>query len=198
VSKYPDDGLNEALQSIFGTYRMGDVKKPLFITAANIGENTLKVFDSTNFDDARLMVWVVVRTAAAAETYFDPWKGCADGGVFANNPSMVGVAAASRVLKVPIPEIEVLSIGTGKSTSDGQREPRSMLQWGFWLVKALLRGASDDMHDYFVRSLPLKNYVRVQFLRDPDWEMDSPADMDKAMAKWANEIQTATTIVRGF
>lgn len=198
TSKYPDDGLNESLQLIFGTAQMGDVKKPLFVTAADIGGRTLKVFDSTDFDDARLSMWEVIRTATAAETYFNSWKGYADGGVFANNPSMVGVAAASRVLKVQIPEIEMLSIGTGKSTTDGQREPRSMLQWGFWLVKALLRGASDDMHDYFVRSLPLKNYVRVQFLRDPDWQMDSPEDMDKAMAKWANDIAAGTAIVKGF
>ena len=198
VSKYPDDGLNKALQTVFGTAQMGDVKKPLFVTAADIGGRTLRVFDSTDFDDARLLMWEVIRSATAAETYFDPWKGNADGGVFANNPSMVGVAAASRVLRVPIPEIELLSIGTGKSTKDGQREPRSMIQWGLWLVNALLRGASDDTHDYFVRSLPIKNCVRIQFLREPEWEMDSPEDMNAAMVEWDSEITVVTPVVRGF
>jgi patatin-like phospholipase/acyl hydrolase len=198
VSKYPDTGLNEALQNFFGSALMGDVKKPLFITAADIGRRTIKVFDSTSFDDSRLPMWEVVRTATAAETYFNPWKGMADGGVFANNPSMVGVAAATRVLKVPLSDLEVLSIGTGRSTKDGQREPRSLLQWGKWLVNALLNGASDDMHDYFVRSMPLKNYVRIQFLRDEDWSMDSVADMNAAMVKWAPDISLATCVVKGF
>ena len=198
VSKYSDAGLNDALQSVFGGARMGDVKKPLFVTAADIGSRTLRVFDSTDFNDARLPLWEVVRMATAAETFFDPWKGMADGGVFANNPSMVGVAASSRVLKVPLAELEVLSIGTGRSTKDGQREPRSLVQWGRWLVPALLQGASDDMHDYFVRSMPIKSYVRIQFLRDDDWEMDSPADMQKAMAKWASDMMRAVPVIRGF
>lgn len=198
VPKYPDAGLNEALQGMFGSALFGDAKKPLFVTAADIGRRTLKVYDSTNFDDARLPMWEVIRTATAAETYFAPWKGMADGGVFANNPSMVGVAAAARVLKVPLSSLEVLSIGTGRSTKDGQREPRSEWQWGRWLVQVLLNGASDDMHDYFVRSMPLKNYVRVQFLREDDWGMDSVKDMDAAMVKWAPDMAAAIPVVRGF
>jgi patatin-like phospholipase/acyl hydrolase len=198
VAKYSDEGLNAALQEMFDGANMGDAKRPLFVTAADLGSRTLKVYGSTDFDDARTPMWEVVRAATSAETYFNPWKGMADGGVFANNPSMVGVAASSRVLKVPLSELEVMSIGTGRSTKDGQREPRSIFQWGTWLVDALLTGASDDMHDYFVRSLPLKNYVRVQFLRDPDWKMDSPKDMDLAMAKWAPDITAATAVVRGF
>ena len=198
VSGYPDDGLNEALQYVFGTANMGDVKKPLFVTGINIGEETLKVFDSTDFDDARIPMWEVIRSATAAETYFNPWSGDADGGLFVNNPSMICVSAMSRVLKVPISEMEILSIGTGRSTKGGHREPHSKIQWGFWLVPAFLKGASDDMHDYFVRSLPVKNYVRIQFLRETGWEMDNPKDMDKAMVKWANDISLATTVVKGF
>jgi len=196
--KYSDSGLNNALQFVFGSALMGDAKKPLFVTAADIGRRTLKVYDSTNFDDSRLPMWEVIRTATAAETYFPPWKGLADGGVFANNPSMVGVAAAARVLRMPLSSMEVLSIGTGRSTKEGHGEPRSEVQWGGWLVEALLDGASDDMHDYFVRSMPLKNYVRVQFLRGGDWEMDSVVDMDKAMDRWACEIALSVSVVRGF
>lgn len=198
VSKYSDNGLNEALQSIFDGALFGDVKKPLFITTSDIGRRTIRVFDSTNFDDARVPMWEVVRSATAAETFFDSWKGLADGGVFANNPSMVLAAAASRVLKIPLNEMEILSIGTGRSTVDGQKVPRSMIQWGEWLVRALLTGASDDMHDYFVRSLPLKKYIRVQFLRDGDWKMDNIYDMDKAMEDWEYDIKKAIKVVEDF
>jgi hypothetical protein len=198
TSRYPDDGINEVLQSLFDTALLWDVKKPLFITAADVGRKTLKVFDSSNFDDARIPIWEVVRSAAAAETYFASWKGYADGGVFANNPAMVAVAASSRVLKCGLQDMEILSIGTGKSTQEGKKNPESLFQWGSWLVGALLTGASDDMHDYFVKSLPVKRYERIQFLRDPEWRMDNPADMDKAMSKWAVDILVNVPTVKEF
>lgn len=198
VSRYPDDGLNEALQTLFDTALLGDAKKPLFITAADVSRRTLKVYNSTDSDDARLPMWEVVRGATAAETYFNPWKGMSDGGVFANNPSMVAVAAALKVLGVPIQEMEVLSIGTGRSTKAGGSVPRCPIQWGFWIVPAMLEGAADDMHDYFVRSMPVKNYVRVQFLRSVSWKMDSVEDMNEAMTSWAGDISLASTVVRGF
>ena len=114
------------------------------------------------------MSWEVVRCATAAETYFPSQKGFADGGVFANNPSMVGVAAASKVLGVPIEEIELLSIGTGDRTVGSSSAPSSVFGWGDWLIGAMLDGASDKMHDYFVRSMPLKKYERIQFAGNSD------------------------------
>lgn len=198
VSKYPDDGLCKALQTVFGTALMGDAKRPLFVTAADIGRKTLKVFSSVDFDDARMPMWEVARSATAAETYFDVWKGLADGGVYANNPSMVAIAAVARVLGVRVEDMEVMSLGTGKSLDSGDVVPRGILQWAEWLIPAMLNGAANDMHDYFVRSLPLRNYFRVQFIRDSGWSLDSVEAMDDAMTKWAPEIVAATNMVKRF
>jgi uncharacterized protein len=195
-SRYSDTRLNTALRNVFrGTYYW-DVKKPLFITAASVGSRTLKVFNAD--DDGGWLLWAAVRAAVAAETYFPPWRGFADGGVFANNPSMVAVAAASRMLKVPLNEMEVLSIGTGSPTGNGHRSPITTFGWGLWLVNALLEGASDDMHDYFVRSLPLKRYKRIQFARMPKWRMDSPESMFESEVAWARDIEQAIKVVEGF
>lgn len=194
--KYSDKELNRALRSIFrGTYYR-DVKKPLFITAANVGSRTLKVFNQE--DDGGWLLWEVVRAAVAAETYFPSWKGLADGGVFANNPSMVAVAAASKRMGVPIEEIEILSIGTGSKTGNGSRVPRTIFGWGVWLVNALLEGASDDMHDYFVRSLPVKKYQRIQFAGKPGWKMDNPVAMMEAEEAWQKDIMAAIKTVEEF
>jgi len=195
-SRYPDKNLNAALRSVFRGLYYRDVKKPLFITAANVGARTLKVFNVE--DDGGWLLWEAVRAAVAAETYFPSWKGLADGGVFANNPSMVAVSAASRVLGVPLGEIEVLSIGTGVSPSNSRRPPLTMVGWGIWLVNALLEGASDDMHDYFVRSLPVKSYKRIQFARMPGWQMDSAKSMLKAEAVWDRDIKQAIQTVKEF
>ena len=109
-SKYPDTGLNMALREVFGSATLGDVKKPVFITAADIGQKNLKVFSSQCFDDRGWAAWEVGRCATAAETYFPSWKGFADGGIYANNPSMVGLAAAVRVLGCKMEDLEILLV----------------------------------------------------------------------------------------
>jgi len=194
-SKYSDDGLNDTLQGFCGSYMLKDAKKPLFVTAANVGARTLKVFNS---EDNGWLMWEVIRCATAAETYFPSWKGYADGGVFANNPSMVGVSAASRILGAKIEDMEVLSIGTGDRTGAGSRGPKSVFKWGVWLVNALLDGASDKMHDYFVRSMPVKKYVRLQFPCRSHWKMDSPADMLTAEELLKDDLDRAAKVVEAF
>ena len=195
-SKYSDKGLNAALRDVFGGTLLRDAQKPLFVTAANVGSRTLKVFSPLTDDG--WMLWEVLRAATAAETYFPSWKGYADGGVFANNPSMVGVAGACRALGENLEDIEVLSIGTGQKPAGGGRGPVSIFGWGMWLVDALLEGASDEMHDYFVNSLPVKKYVRIQFAAESGWKMDSPADMMRAQRVWAKDVEKAINIVKAF
>lgn len=196
-SKYSDEGLNFALRTVFDSFTIGDVKKPVFITAADVGRKTLKVFSSCNFDDVSWPAWEVCRCATAAETYFPPWKGFADGGIYANNPSMVALAAAVRVLQVKMEDIEILSIGTGETCNSG-KPPKGRLTTAIWILEAMLNGASDKMHDYFVRSLPIKKYTRINFVCDPGWDMDDPKVMYKAQHKWAIEIEEAIKTVQAF
>jgi len=62
-SEYPDKGLNTVLQAVFESATLGDAKKPVFVTAANIGQKTLKVFSSLNFEDQSWPCWEVARAA---------------------------------------------------------------------------------------------------------------------------------------
>jgi patatin-like phospholipase/acyl hydrolase len=197
-SEYPDTGLNEALRAIFGSSVLGDVKKPVFITAANIGQKTLKVFSSTTFDDQTWPCWEVCRAATAAETYFPSWKGFADGGIYANNPSMVALVAAVRTLNVKLEDIEILSIGTGRNASDGGNPPGGRLTTALWVLRAMLNGSANDMHEYFVKSLPIKRFIRIQFGRNQEWKMDNPKDMYRAERQWAVEIIEAIKTVKAF
>lgn len=198
VPKYSDKGLNAALKAAFGgSVTLGDCKKPCFVTAAKIGTRTLKVFSSLDGSDSFMRVWEVARIATAAETYFSPWVGYMDGGIFANNPSMVAVAALSRAMGIPIGEIEIFSIGTGKA-SYSNLVPHGRITTALWVLRAMLDGASDTMHEYFVRSLPVKNFKRVQFTQEPDWEMDNVLDMNRAEIAWCSEIDEAAKSLREF
>ena len=195
---FPDKELNHSLQSFLpGSF--GDSKKPVYITAANLSTRSLKVFDSTEADDATIPAWEVCRSAVAAETYFDPWEGYGDGGIYANNPSMVAAAEIAQRLGTRLEDLELCSIGTGSVSGVKGGWPKSgsfKLRWGAWLLSSLLDGAANTMHEFFARSLPLAKYRRYDFVRGDGWSMVSPTDMLRAEAKWgglcsqyAQEIQ---------
>lgn len=198
--KYPDAELNATLQArLPGT--LGGVHKPFFINAVDLDTERLKVYNSLSPDDASLPLWEVVRAAVAAETYFTPWHGMADGGIFANCPAMVGIAAASSVLHARLEDIEVCSIGTGVYSDGNPSWPapgKSVVNWGLWLLPACLDGAASSMHEYFARSLPLKRFERIQFRREDSWNFDSPSDMQAARAAWAADVQRGIAIVNSF
>lgn len=198
-SKYGDDGLNTVLQDTFEGALLCDCKKPLFVTAVDIDRQALKVFSSTDVNtDSLLPVWTTIRASTAAPTYFDAWQGYCDGGVFANNPSMVGVAAASKVLKYPLNQIEVFSIGTGEAPETDGANPHNVIGWGRWLIPSVLHGAASGMHEYFCRSLPLRRYVRIQFVRKPKWRLDDVGTMKTACEQWKDQIAAGVEVLKEF
>jgi predicted acylesterase/phospholipase RssA len=198
--RYSDKNLNKILRELFpGQFR--DCSIPMFVTAADLNNKTLKVYYSQDTDDGALPMWEVLRRAVAAESYFKPWKGMGDGGIYANNPSMVAVAGACDRLNIEPDAIRLFSIGTGKATSNeniGNTVGWTMLQWGAYILEALLNGASSTMHEFFVERMPLAAYERVQFVRHKSWKMDDPRDIDDILSAWDALIMKATPKLKKF
>jgi len=198
VPKYPDRQLANALQSVFGGMLMSDAKKPLFVTAVNLLSKRLKVFYSGDASDSDWLMGQVIRCATAAETYFKPYLAMADGGIFANDPAMVAVAAACKKLGMKVEDIELLSIGAGKKPQNEGYIPRTIFGWGVWIIESLLSGSTSSASQYFVSSLPLKKYVRIQFASEADWHLDSVSAMKEAEILWESDIQAAIQTVKDF
>ena len=202
ASQYDDAGLNMALQAAFGVRKFSECQAPTFITAVDVDRATLKVFDSTDPADGALLAWEVCRRATAAETYFPAWKGFADGGILANNPSMVLLAACAKRLDWPLATINLVSLGCGISAYEPTLDisPSGELTTAAWCVDVLMHGCSDCMSEYFVSSLSpmLGNYLRVQFQRgakDNGWRMDNPDVIELAEATWDKDIDAAALAV---
>jgi len=197
--RYNDKALNKALQELLPG-KFGDCKKPCFVTALNLGTKELKVFSSQDISDGDWPAWEVARAAVAAESYFPPWKGFADGGPFANNPSMVAVASASSVLKQDIKKLELFSVGTGYSPDNSKIPTKSWgrIRWALYILDACLSGAASSMHEKFVNSLPLKKHERVQFMRKKGCVMDNAKSMFKAKEAWTSEIKEARKQLMDF
>jgi patatin-like phospholipase/acyl hydrolase len=166
--KYPQDRLRLALEgpNAFGDRKLGDSKKRLVIPAYNLGQDRVRMFKTPHHErlttDWQIPAWQVAMATSAAPTYF-----CAcryikdmrliDGGMWANNPAVVGIAEAVGMLGAGLDDIRVLSIGTTDS-----RKERSLFldhggvaQWvvGNDVVEVLMRAQSvgtDGLAGYLI------------------------------------------------
>jgi uncharacterized protein len=153
MSKFPQAPLRDALKEIFGDHRLSDSTKRLVIPAYNLGDDDVYLFKTPHHErlrrDFKVFMWTAALATSAAPTYFRPCREVdairlIDGGVWANNPTLVGIIEAVSVLNVDLKEISVLSIGTSETLV--RRSKR--LDWGgrlLWApcaVDVIMRGQS--------------------------------------------------------
>jgi patatin-like phospholipase/acyl hydrolase len=96
--------------------------------------------------DYHIPAYQAALATSAAPTYFDPFSGSyekiqtessedfsnkVDGGIFANNPALLGIIEAQKAFGRKLNEIKVLSIGTGtrKFTDAKERSKWGKLYW---------------------------------------------------------------------
>lgn len=153
--KYSAAPLESALRECFKEKLFGDSAKRLVIPSFNLGEDDVYLFRTAHHErlrrDYRVEAWKVARATSAAPTYFASCRHVdglrlVDGGVWANNPTMVAVIEALETLSVPREALRVFSLGT--SDPIGERPRR--LDWGGripWAagaqaVEVIMRGQS--------------------------------------------------------
>lgn len=109
-SKFDNGPLIEALQRHFGDKRFGQSTKRLVIPSYNLGEDDVYIFRTAHHPrlrrDFKVPAWKVAQATSAAPTFFPIAQNVdelrlIDGGVWANNPTMVAyIEAVGRVVKM--------------------------------------------------------------------------------------------------
>ncbi|MGG0719280.1 CBASS cGAMP-activated phospholipase [Robertmurraya massiliosenegalensis] len=125
---YSDRYLRRFFQKAFGDYRLKDIEKPLLIPAVDLTHGNPYVH-RTNFGHARtendlsLKLWDAVLSSCSAPVYFPPNNVAnkflsIDGGLWANNPSLVCITELMHHFNEKIENMTIVSIGTGKQQID--------------------------------------------------------------------------------
>lgn len=121
-ARYSPEPLEAALEEQFGDARLADAIIPTIVVAYDVTAGRPALFRSRS--DTNLMR-DIARATSAAPTVFPPMMMAApdgsehlyvDGGVFANNPAMVGYAEAMELAGwkgLRIRPIQLVSVGTG-------------------------------------------------------------------------------------
>ncbi|WP_417745608.1 CBASS cGAMP-activated phospholipase [Rosistilla oblonga] len=204
-SHYSSKELKKLLDKKLGETRLGQVTTPLIIPSVDILNGKVHVLKSGYSEDfcrdPEVRVSDAVLASCSAPTYFDPHfvdpYELVDGGLWANNPSMVAAIDASYRLKIPYENIRVLSIGTGTSRqfyprSEGNKLARAwrwMQGWGLmtrWqrgkLVDLILELQSQNAHSSLCLMLGQNPMHATSVLR-LNFESDRYLPMDKTSKK---------------
>ncbi|MEY9943917.1 CBASS cGAMP-activated phospholipase [Kitasatospora sp. GAS1066B] len=153
-AKYGSGPLRSALTEVFGGRTFGESTKRLVITSYNIAADDVYLFRTPHLPtlkrDWREKAVNVGLATSAAPTYLPgmPLDGARliDGGVWANNPTMVALTEAVGPLSIPLEAIRVFSLGT---TIDVRRRHRrldrgGLLPWASDAVEVLMRAQSES------------------------------------------------------
>lgn len=152
-NKYSQAPLGDALQQILTDRALGTSAKRLVIPSYNLGRDEVRIFKTPHHPrltrDWRIHAWKIALATSAAPTYLPACNEIdrmrlIDGGVWANNPSMIAVVEAHSLLHIPLENIRIFSLGTCGDIT--HRHPRldkgGRWQWRSEGIDIALKGQS--------------------------------------------------------
>lgn len=183
--EYRVGGLELTLQKAFGRkatvdgfapVALGDCTVPALAMAYDL-QARLPVMLTSYGVHAGMPLWQACRASSAGPTFFEPYRGMADGGVCNNSPALTAVIEAAKLYECNIDDCFVLSIGTG--SCEDPIDPKQAAGWGKmgWVQPVLsmsMDGASDLAHMQMTDLMPDGQYLRLQCrLSGPIADMDN-------------------------
>lgn len=136
--------------------------------------------------DLHIPAYKVAMATSAAPTYFDPYssdyidlegmerpfKNKVDGGVMANNPTIIGLLEATKSFGKNLKDLEILSLGTGyKKFTEGDSKRK---KWGlfYWMKK----NGRKRLIELFMQSQSqlVENYIDLLHHGVDKTEIDNP------------------------
>lgn len=197
---YGSDDLAGALKEVFGDRTIGDITRSrLLLTSVDLVQGQTVVFKTPHLADMirdrhyRLADAVLATTAAP--TFFKPsqiaGKGAyADGGLWANNPSMVALTEAIRISETcrrpadpqfTLNSVYCLSVGTGKGLYF--HKPKRPPGVGWWLagkkIITVMMTSQAQGVDFQTGHILGDRYHRVDYtVPHPSWTLDSVERID--------------------
>jgi len=168
---YSGEALREALTWVLGDLRLGDSTKRLLVPSWNVQSGEVHIFKTPHSPrltrDWRVKMVDVALATSAAPTYFpaatvDSAR-LIDGGVFANNPSVLAIAEATSMLGVPLHAIRVMNIGTMDPFTDhsDRLDNAGLGRWGTAAVPLILAASSASNTGLAMHLIGFDNFVRM-------------------------------------
>jgi patatin-like phospholipase/acyl hydrolase len=160
--------------------KYGGLKIPVIIPTLNFELNKMKVYDNigSKNPDLNYAGFIPATQSSSAPTYFDPFKGCVDGGLIENLPIMTTVTALHNKLGIRFEDMNILAIGTGHKVrrAKNMNKVKKWFVWQ-WLTPMLemLTEANEMASLFWAKEMPFYRfrYFNEVILKE-SWKMDKP------------------------
>lgn len=194
-SRYSTQPLDRIISEFVPEVTMGEVSTPLMITSSDISTGGVHVFKSRYLEDlgepymrdGEVQLRDAILASCAAPTYFDPREVgqylLTDGGLWANNPTIIAVIEAISKFRQPLGNIRVLSVGTGRTASFYTRSAAwgLLTGWGGSKLVAYVLGLQSQSSTNMAKLLLGDRHVRL----DPEiesWRLDDSTHLESLKA----------------
>lgn len=182
-----------------GSPTLGSLQATVLVNSFQLYDPELNMWEPAHFDNFpistmehdELVVDVALRTSAAP-VFFPSYQGYIDGGVIANNPSVMAFATAldPKFGGTTVDKIRILSIGTGSYPAYITEKDNN---WGAleWLdpfsnpaapLMSILIDGKSELASYQCEIILGDSYLRVNVPLDENYAMDDPKAVDALIA----------------
>ena len=211
-SRYDSKILGNFLHESFKETTLGDIKTPLIINATNVSTGKVHVFKSSYQEERRggdyvrdgdVPLYKAVLASCSAPTYFDPVKISddlvCDGGLWANNPALVGYVDAINNFNETPAKMKILSIGTGNT----RQFYLPSYMWGLvtgWKREQIVSLVMLSQTQYAENCLDLimpENVLRI----NPEignWKLDDYRVLPTLKSLASQEVTNRGELIKGF
>ena len=218
-SKYDNNKLKTLLDDKFKEMTLSDssLRTKLIIPTTDISNGDVHVIKSYYIEDflrdKDRKIKDVILSSCSAPLYFNSNKLdeflLADGGLWANNPSLVALTEGigkikefNDGVKISLDNTKLLSIGTGIGHKYYDMNNHEEDSWGFirkWktsqLVDTILNLQSINVHNTVNFLLSDNNYLRINFESDSELSLDNVDIIPKLEAKAASDFTKNTQFI---
>lgn len=200
------------VKEFLGDSLISDCKTRICIPASDVTNQKPVVFKTSHSDqyfvDKNIEAWKIAISTSAAPTFFpayeledDMRKGIfVDGGIWANNPALIGFAEAQK-LGEKSENIKLLSIGTGRSSkyySDKKKKANSIISWKLDLIPYVFDIQSLSV-DNLMSYLMSDNYYRFNPSINPKYKMHSIKAVNTLKKQAANTfLEKGVELLKNF
>lgn len=166
--------LRQVLTDVFGTRLLRESGKRLLVPSWDVQRGEVHIFKTPHHErlrrDGRIPMVDVAMATTAAPTFFEAAsvddQRLIDGGIWANNPSVVAISEAVSMLGVPLNAIRVLNVGAvDQRTNHPERlDVGGWINWARPAAQLMITASSRGAQGTATHLVGKENFVRFDAL----------------------------------